>query len=132
MEMPPSPMPEQPEMPISNDVPNNAPEDIPNDLGGEGDNGNRLQSDAAKLAQKVSTANHETAKIAIKQFNSVAAKALDGDDVSDVVKGIEKSAHENGEESGNMDDENQMPMESRKFSSSQLDEMIDKILDSVH
>ena len=34
MEMPPSPMPEQPEMPISNDVPNNAPEDIPNDLGG--------------------------------------------------------------------------------------------------
>lgn len=124
MEMPPSPMPEQPEMPISNDV--------PNDLGGEGDNGNGLQSDAAKLAQKVSTANPETAKIAIKQFNSVAAKALDGDDVSDVVKGIEKAANENGDESGNMDDENQMPMESRKFSSSQLDEMIDKILDSVH
>lgn len=132
MEMPPSPMPEQPEMPISNDVPNNAPEDIPNDLGGEGDNGNGLQSDAAKLAQKVSTANPETAKIAIKQFNSVAAKALDGDDVSDVVNGIEKAANENGDESGNMDDENQMPMESRKFSSSQLDEMIDKILDSVH
>lgn len=124
MEMPPSPMPEQPKMPISNDV--------PNDLGGEGDNGNGLQSDAAKLAQKVSTANPETAKIAIKQFNSVAAKALDGDDVSDVVKGIEKAANENGDESGNMDDENQMPMESRKFSSSQLDEMIDKILDSVH
>lgn len=132
MEMPPSPMPEQPEMPISNDVPNNAPEDIPNDLGGEEVNGNGLQSDAAKLAQKVSTANPETAKIAIKQFNSVAAKALDGDDVSDVVKGIEKAANENGDESGNMDDENQMPMESRKFSSSQLDEMIDKILDSVH
>ena len=92
MEVPPSPAPEQPEMPISDT------EVMPNDLEGGEDNGNELQSDAAKLAQKVSTANPETAKIAIKQFNSVAAKALNSDDINDVVDGIEKAANNNGGE----------------------------------
>ena len=128
--MPPAPEPAQPEMPISNGTDENVPEDIPNDLGGDGNDGNEIQSDAAKLAQKVSAANPETAKIAIKQFNSVAVKALNSDDVSDVVNGIEKAANGNGDESNNVDGESQMPMENRKISSNQLDEMIDKILNS--
>lgn len=130
MEVPPSPAPKQPEMQISDSEVNASTEDIPNDLEGGEDNGNELQSNAAKLAQKVSTANPETAKIAIKQFNSVAAKALNSDDINDVVDGIEKAANNNGGE--NEDSGSEMPLESHKFSANLLDEMIDKILDSSH
>ena len=68
--------------------------------------------------------------MAIKQFNSVAAKALNSDDVDDVIDGIEKAANNNGGE--NKDSGSGMPLESRKFSANLLDEMIDKILDSSH
>ena len=136
-QMPPAPpMPQGPE-----EMPSDGVDGQPEDDGNE--NLTRLQSDAAKLAQKVSTANPQDALTAIKQFNSVAAKALNSDDVDSVVSGIEKAANgnEEGDDNGEQQEQEpqggygqpqQPPMPNESYRPlhrySKLDEVLDSIL----
>jgi hypothetical protein len=129
------PMPEMPPMGGANPAPPMPTSDEeqgmpPNDDMGtdnQEDGGTELQSDAAKLAQKISQANPEEAKTAIKQFNSVAVKALGSNDAEDVIKGIEKASEGNEPENG--EQETEMPTESiASKKENYLNEIIDSIL----